>query len=397
MQIGSNRRTAKGRELVLKRIEWLKRIADVPAAQWNALLSVDHPFLRHEFLHALEASGSLRADLGWRAQHLLLWKGAQLVAAAPCYLKTNSHGEFVFDWSWAEAWERAGRRYYPKLLCAVPYSPVTGPRLLVANDDDGVELREGLLKALMQRCADEGWSGAHINFLPADEDGTKGLERLGWLARSDWQFHWRNTGYSGFDDFLVALSAKKRKNIRQERARFSDPSWRIQRLRGDAIDKETLDDIYRFYSYTFQCKGNVPALTRKFFELLLATMPRSVLAVVASRDGERIGAAFCLQSHDTLYGRYWGSSEEVPGLHFECCYYQGIEHCIELGLKRFEPGAQGEHKIARGFLPTRTYSRHYLVDPGFRAAIADYLEREAAHQQRYGEELMQHSPYREAS
>jgi uncharacterized protein len=387
----------QGREIVLERIEWLKRIADVPAAQWNALLSDDHPFLRHEFLHALEASGSLRADLGWRAQHLLIWKGTRLVAAAPCYLKTNSHGEFVFDWSWAEAWERAGRRYYPKLLCAVPYSPVTGPRLLVAGDVDRVGLHESLLKALMQRCSDEGWSGAHINFLPSDEDRWDDLDRLGWLARGDWQFHWRNAGYACFDEFLAALSAKKRKNIRQERARFAAADWRIQRLRGDAIDASTLDDIYRFYAYTFQFKGNVPALTRNFFERLLVTMPLSVLAVVASRDGERIAAAFCLQSRDTLYGRYWGSSEDVAGLHFECCYYQGIEHCIEQGLKCFEPGAQGEHKIARGFLPTRTYSRHYLVDPGFRAAIADYLDREAAHQQRYGEALMQHSPYREIS
>ncbi len=380
----------------MERIEWLNRIADVSAAQWNALLGDDHPFLRHEFLHALEASGSLRADLGWRTQHLLLWNGPQLVAAAPCYLKTNSHGEFVFDWSWADAWARAGRRYYPKLLCAVPYSPVTGPRLLMAADVDHVDLRSRLLNVMMQRCADEGWSGAHINFLPAGEDATADLDRLGWLARGDWQFHWHNAGYETFDDFLVALSAKKRKNIRQERRRFCDASWRIERLRGDAIDTTTLDDIYRFYSYTFQFKGNVPALTRGFFERLLQTMPQSVLAVVASYCGERIAAAFCLQSHDVLYGRYWGSSEEVPGLHFECCYYQGIEHCIELGLQRFEPGAQGEHKIARGFLPTRTYSRHYLVDPGFRAAIADYLQREAVHQQRYGEELMRHSPYRDA-
>jgi predicted N-acyltransferase len=374
-------------------IQWLGDIGGVSAAAWNALLDDDHPFVRHEFLHALEASGSLRPELGWHPQHLLLWHDGQLVAAAPCYVKTNSHGEFVFDWNWAEAWQRAGHDYYPKLLCAVPYSPVTGPRLLAVGAD-APTLRAKLLAAMQARCRDEGWSGAHINFLAGDEDAAPSLQR-DWLARFDWQFHWQHRGYAGFDDFLGALSAKKRKNIRQERARFRAPAWKIERVGGDAIDAAMMDDIYRFYACTFQMKGNVPALTRAFFERLRATMPEALLAVVGYRDGERVGAAFCLQGAGSLYGRYWGCSEDVPGLHFECCYYQGIEHCIERGLSRFEPGAQGEHKIARGFLPVRTHSRHFLVDAGFRTAIADYLRREAVQQQRYGEMLTMHSPYRE--
>jgi uncharacterized protein len=377
------------------RIEWLMGIERVPAAQWNGLLVDANPFLRHEFLHALEASGSLRADLGWRAQHLLLWQGDELVGAAPCYLKMNSHGEFVFDWNWAEAWQRAGGRYYPKLLCAVPYSPVTGPRLLACAGDDRDAIQNRLIGAMMERCEAERWSGAHINFLESAANDLTELDRGAWLPRCDWQFHWHNRGYVDFEAFLAALSAKKRKNIRQERARLHGSEWRIERLRGDAIDAAAMDDIYRFYSYTFQIKGNVPALTRDFFERLRANMPRALMAVIASRDGERIGAAFCLQSSDTLYGRYWGCSEEVPGLHFECCYYQGIEHCIEQGLQSFEPGAQGEHKIARGFLPTRTYSRHFLRDTAFRTAIADFLAREAVQQKQYGELLMQHSPYRD--
>ncbi len=379
---------------MLERIEWLDRIGSVSAADWNALVPDAHPFVQHEFLHAIEDSGSLRADLGWRAQHLLLWHEKSLVGAAPCYVKMNSHGEFVFDWNWAEAWQRAGGHYYPKLLCAVPYSPVTGPRLLAAAGDDRGAIQNRLIAVLTDRCQHERWSSAHINFMHADDANLVELDRSGWLPRSDWQYHWSNRGYADFDAFLAALTAKKRKNIRQERARVAGPQWRLERLRGDQIDPAVMDDIYRFYAYTFQFKGNVPALTREFFERLRTTMPQALLAVIASRDGERIGAAFCLQSHDTLYGRYWGCSEDVPGLHFECCYYQGIEHCIEQGLQRFEPGAQGEHKIARGFLPTRTLSRHYLRDPEFRSAVAKYLLHDAAQQQQYGAMLLEHSPYR---
>ena len=378
-----------------ERTQWLDSIDQVDAAQWNALLPDDHPFVRHEFLAALEQSGSLRAELGWRAHHLLLWDAGRLIGAAPCYRKANSHGEFVFDWNWAEAYESAGAHYYPKLLCAVPYSPVTGPRLLCSPDADAAHIRGQLIRAMRMHCDRNAWSSAHLNFADADAAGDAAFESEGWLRRFDWQYHWRNRGYRHFDEFLAALVSKKRKNIRQERARFSDAGWRIERLPGARIDAALLDELYGFYAGTFIAKGNVPALTRQFFQALIERLPQSVLAIVASRDGERIGAAFCLQSATTLYGRYWGCSEDVPGLHFECCYYQGIEHCIESGRQVFEPGAQGEHKIARGFLPTRMHSRHYLRDAGFRKAVARYLVEEAAHQERYCEQLLAHSPYRD--
>lgn len=376
------------------RIEWLDAIAAVRPELWNSLLPTANPFVRHEFLHALEESGSLRADLGWRAHHLALWQGDQLVGAAPCYLKSNSHGEFVFDWNWAEAYERAGGRYYPKLLCAVPYSPVTGPRLLAGASDRTDEIRRRLLDAMCQHCDERRWSSAHLNFCLTDEAELASTEHATWLPRFDWQYHWQNPGYRHFDDFLAALTSKKRKNIRQERARFKQDEWRIERHRGRDIDADLMDDLYRFYASTFLAKGNVPALTRGFFTQLIDAMPDAVMTVVASRNHERVAASFCLQGPDTLYGRYWGCSEEVPGLHFECCYYQGIEYCIEQGLQVFEPGAQGEHKIARGFLPVRVHSRHHVRDPGFRSALTDHLAIEAVHQERYREVLLQHSPFR---
>ena len=375
------------------RIEWRDAMSSIASSQWNALLVDDHPFVRHQFLAALETSGSLRAELGWRAHHLTLWHDEQLIGAAPCYVKGNSHGEFVFDWNWAEAYEGAGGRYYPKLLCAVPYSPVTGPRLLAGSGDNRHDIQRQLIAAMRAHCDARKWSSVHLNFATGEEAAQPQFADDAWLPRFDWQYHWRNRGYADFDAFLAALIGKKRKNIRQERARFRTGDWLIERVPGKAIDAELMGDIYHFYASTFIAKGNVPALTRAFFDQLLSALPESVLAVVATRNGERIGAAFCLRSSDTLYGRYWGCSEEVPGLHFECCYYQGIEYCIEQGLQTFEPGAQGEHKIARGFLPTRMHSRHYLRDPGFRDAIAEYLQQEEAHQLRYRDLLLEHSPF----
>ena len=377
------------------RVEWISQLQQVSISRWNALCADDNPFLRHEFLESLESSGSLRADLGWKARHLLLWRDDRLIGASPCYQKMNSHGEFVFDFRWADAWERAGGRYYPKLLSAIPYSPVTGSRLLVAEHEDAVMVRAQLRDAMTQHCSDHEWSSAHINFLTAAEHAELRPDDEMWLARSDWQYHWRHQGYASFDEFLAALSAKKRKNIRQERARFTSDEWKIERLVGAAITPDVMADVYRFYSSTFQMKGNHPALTPEFFDRLLQLMPESVMIVLATWRGTRVAASWFMQGGGRLYGRYWGSSVAVSGLHFECCYYQGIEHCIAEGLQVFEPGAQGEHKIARGFLPTQTFSRHYIADAGFRIAIADYLRREAEHQQRYGEMLLTHSPYRD--
>jgi uncharacterized protein len=369
------------------RARFVDDLGGVDASAWNALRGDDDPFTSHAFLHGLEATGCLEARYGWRPQHLLLEDDqGQLRAAAPAYLKGNSHGEFVFDHAWADAYYRAGREYYPKLLVGVPYSPVTGPRLLAGGDP---QLEAQLALSLQQFVCEHGLSGAHINFHAAS------LE-LGedWLRRRDLQFHWRNPGYASFEDFLSALSSKKRKNIRAERAQVARSDIRIRRVQGDAATALEVETAYRLYRQAFELKGNHPALRLGFFQHLARVLGPRLLLVLAERDEQIIAMALCLRSDDTLYGRYWGCFEEVPGLHFECCYYQGIEYCIEHGLRRFEPGAQGEHKLARGFLPTPTQSSHYLPWAPFRAAVADALARERQWLARYREELMAHSPYR---
>lgn len=367
-------------------VRWLDRIAAVPAADWDALHGGDHPFVAHAFLDAFETSGSLRLDLGWRAEHPTLWRDGTLIAAAPGYRKANSHGEFVFDFAFADAYERSIGDYYPKRLVAVPYSPVPGPRLLARTEAD----RRALVELLAEDTRARGWSSAHVNFLPEAE--CTAFDDA-WLPRHDWQFHWRNRGYRDFGDFLDALTAKKRKNIRQERARLARDGWRFERRAGAELSAEDIDFIHRCYVRTFADKGNTPALTREFFERICRDLPMRTQAVFALRGDEPLACAFLLQSGTTLYGRYWGCLEDAPGLHFETCYHQGIEHAIAHGLQVFEPGAQGEHKIARGFLPVRTHSRHYFAHAGFRQAIADYLKREAQHLERYREAVLRHSPY----
>ena len=370
------------------RHRFVPRLAEVDAVRWDALRGSDDPFTSHAFLSGLEETGCLRPRWGWNPHHLLIENEAgELQAAAPCYLKTNSHGEFVFDHAWADAYFRAGLDYFPKLLVAVPYSPVTGQRLLCAGDPG---LRTELLRALESFASEHRLSGAHINFHPIDDvpDGA-------WLARTDLQFHWHNTGYASFEDFLAALSSKKRKNLRQERAQVARAGIRLRRVHGDAASEEEIAVAHRLYCRTFDDKGNHAALTLDFFRHLARALGRGLLLVLAERGDEVIAMALCLRSADTLYGRYWGCFEEVPGLHFECCYHQGIEYCIEQGLKRFEPGAQGEHKLARGFLPTATHSSHFLPMAAFRDAVARSLEDERRWLAQYRQELLAHSPYRQ--
>ena len=366
-------------------------LEEIDAQSWNALRPDDNPFLDHAFLAGLESSGSLREDYGWRPQHLALYRDGDLVAAVPLYLKRNSHGEFVFDWSWASAYERAGGDYYPKLLGAVPYSPVTGARLLVGERDDADHLRDQLVRAIASAVDGATLSSAHVNFVSTVD--AEALERAGWLPRHDWQFHWSNQGWPDFDAFLAALNHKKRKNIRQERAQVARAGVTCELRHGDELTDAEWHAIHGLYLQTFAERGNHPALTEAFFRHLGATMPAQVVAVLC-RHGERIVAmAFMLRSSTTLYGRYWGCFENIPGLHFEACYYQGIEYCLRHGLRVFEPGAQGEHKLARGFLPTMTRSFHYLRDPRFRTAVREALRREAAGLRDYRAELLEHSPY----
>jgi len=363
---------------------------DINPQAWDALLPDDNPFVTHAFLAGLEQHGCLSPEHGWLPHHAAMYEDGRLLAAAPAYIKLNSHGEYVFDWSWASAYARHGLDYYPKLLCAVPYSPVTGPRLLIGNGDRA--LRGALIQTLRAEAERHRWSSAHLNFCtPDDADAFAGHD---WLTRFDWQFHWENRrGWRDFDDFLDALTPKKRKNIRQERARVARAGVQCEVRHGDELDAAAWRALHDFYRSTFDEKGNYPALTTAFFRHLGGTMPRRVLAVLARRGDAVIAAALLLRGGETLYGRYWGCREQVAGLHFETCYYQGIDYCLRNGLSRFEPGAQGEHKLARGFLPAKTRSFHYLSDARFRSAVADALAREAVALDAYHAELMQHSPY----
>ncbi len=366
------------------------RIGDIASAAWDGLCADDHPFVRHAFLHGLEASGSLRADAGWVPQHLTLWRGERLVAAAPAYRKYNSHGEFVFDQGWAHAAAHAGIDYYPKLLLAVPYSPVTGPRLLARSATDRIDLAN----ALSQAAAAFDVSGIHVNF--AQTVDLSALDESGFVARHDVQFHWRNEGgWRDWKDFSDSLTSKRRKSIRQERQRLANEGWRFERLEGDAISDAGLDTAHALYLQTFADKYNHAALTRDFFTRIRDAMPQALMIVRARSPAGATAVAICLQSRTSLYGRYWGSEASVPGLHFETCYYQGIEHCLATGRTLFEPGAQGEHKLARGFLPVVTESRHWLRDRRLHAAVAHAMQSERGHTARYFAELRSHSPFAE--
>jgi len=372
----------------LAEIRILDRLADVPAAAWDALHDGRNPFVAHAFLEGLERHGCIRAQWGWTPRHLTLWEGDRLVAAAPGYLKNNSHGEFVFDHAWAHAWARYGEDYFPKFLCAVPYSPVTGPRLLARDD----AMRGMLLDAMASLARDSGLSSAHVNFHLPGEDAAFGPE---WLSRTDLQYHWHNDrGWRDFGDFLAAMDHKHRKNIRQERARVARAGVAFRVLHGDEASEADLRAIHALYLQTFAEYGNHPALTLDFIRHLAAEMPRSLVLFLADHDGETIAGALCLRGGDTLYGRYWGAFREVPGLHFETCYYQGIEYCLRQGLTTFEPGAQGVHKIARGFLPARVRSRHWIADPAFAQALRVWCGEESADIDRHAAALASHSPFR---
>ena len=368
---------------------FLHRLSDIPAADWDALHDGSNPFVRHAFLAGLEQHGCLRPEWGWRPRHFTLWDGDALVAAIPGYLKDNSHGEFVFDHAWANAYARHGLDYFPKWLGAVPYSPVTGPRLLARDDVDRAALAE-ILRAEVQRI---GWSSAHVNFHRAEEDAAFGAD---WMLREDIQFQWHNPGeWRDFSDFLAAMDHKHRKNIRQERAKLARSGITYRIVHGDDASEDDLLAMHGFYLQTFAEYGNAPALTLPFLRHLAAAMPRQLVIFLAHSDGVPVAGALCLRGADTLYGRYWGGAT-LPGLHFETCYYQGIEYCLREGLTRFEPGAQGEHKLARGFLPTAVRSRHWVAEPAFAEALADWCASERADVARYAQALVEHSPFKSA-
>ena len=370
----------------------IEHIAELEPAAWNALGVAGYPFLRHEFLQALELEDCLGERFGWLPRHLTLWDvDRRLLGAAPLYLKFNSYGEFVFDWAWADAYARSGEAYYPKLVSAAPYTPATGPKLLaLPGASDAV--RPQLVAAGLESARSCGVSSLHWLFTLPEE--TETLERCGMLRRVGCQFHWENRGYVDFDAFLATLSSAKRKNIRKERRRVAEAGVTFRLLDGHTATEQDWAVFHELYESTFHRRGGIPTLSLGFFRAIAQGMPEAVLLVQAVHADRPVAAAFCLVGADTLYGRHWGCSEYFDKLHFEACYYQGIEYCIARGLARFEPGAQGEHKVARGFLPTPTLSAHWLADTRFRSAIAKHLDYERAGMREYMHEMDGHSPYR---
>ena len=372
----------------------VESLAGVPAAAWNAIAKGDPDsagdlFVSHEFLSALIDTGCASARSGWQPQFVLLEKDETLVGAMPLFLKSHSYGEYVFDWAWADAYQRHGLEYYPKLLCAVPFTPVTGPRLLAANDADRARLAAAALE--MSREV----SSLHVLFPPAAEAGL--LRAAGMLLRRTVQFHWQNDtdrGYADFDDFLSRMTRHRRKVIRQERRRVREQGITFRWLRGAEIERKDWEFFERCYRRTYAAHRSSPYLSLEFFLQLGATLPRHCLMILAERAGKPVAATLNLLSKNKLFGRYWGTQEHIPLLHFECCYYQAIEYAIAHRLQFFEGGAQGEHKLFRGLLPVETHSAHWLAHPRFARAIGDYLERESAGITRYVDELNEHSPFR---
>lgn len=345
-------------------------VGSIPAAQWDRLAGQGNPFVSHAFLTALEDSASVGAGTGWSPAPLVIEDGrGEIRAAMPAYVKGHSQGEYVFDHAWADAWHRAGGSYYPKLQIAVPFTPATGPRLLLEDEAYAAPL----LRAAEQLCAQSNLSGAHATFIEPSQ--RQMFERAGWLLRSDIQFHWLNRGYQSFDGFLNELSSRKRKAIRKERAE-AQRGVEIARLSGADIRPEHWDAFWIFYQDTGARKWGHPYLTREAFDLFGERLATRIMLVLAFEDGEPIAGALNFLGDQALYGRYWGCTRDKPFLHFELCYYQAIDAAIELRLERVEAGAQGGHKLARGYEPVRTWSAHWIADPGFREAIADYLERE---------------------
>mgnify|MGYP001126645919 CR=1 FL=1 len=365
----------------------VERLADLPAPEWDALAG-DHPALRHAFLVALQESGCASPATGWETRYLTAWQDGRLAGALPLYLKRHSWGEFVFDWAWADAYQRAGLPYYPKLVAAVPFTPVTGPRLLAAD----AETRGALLDAALGLAADTGVSSLHLLF--PDETQAREMAARGLMLRQGMQLHWRNPGYAHFDDYLASLRRDKRKKVLQERRKVHDAGIRFERLDGARITPGHWRHFMRCYARTHEQFNSPQALNLDFCQRIGAAMPENLLLVVALREDTPIAASFCLRGGNALYGRSWGTLEYHPGLHFETCYYQAIEYCIEHRLALFEGGAQGEHKLARGFLPSPTWSAHWLADPRFARAVADFLRREATGVAAYVDELNERSPFR---
>jgi len=374
---------------------FLDSIAEIDAQSWNALAGSAQPFLRHEFLLALEESGCTAPRTGWAPQHLIIYDAQGTAAAAmPLFRKAHSRGEFVFDFSWASAYAQHGLKYYPKLLTAVPFTPVCGPRLLLSPSADASALTKTLVRAAMDYARSEHLSSWHILF-PGNEIAAS-LDSAGLVLRRDCQFHWYNQGYESFDAFLATFTAEKRKKVKRERRRVAEAGIEFDTLNGAQLDHSLWSTLYRFYADTFHRHGHEPYLNLSFFKRIGAAMPDQLMLKVARVGREPIAVAIFFVGENALFGRYWGAGGNYHSLHFEACYYQGIEYCIEHKLQRFEPGTQGEHKVPRGFVPTLTSSAHFIVDPRFAAAIRDFARREARGVDHYAAAVNEHVPYHRA-
>jgi len=371
---------------------WYRGLQEISPVAWQALAGT-HPMLDYRFLHAFESSAAVGQQTGWIPYHLAVFAGEQLVAAAPCYIKTHSYGEYVFDWAWADAYEQAGGQYYPKLISAIPFSPVTGPRLLVHPDfPEPQVLAKAMLTQMRTLCEAQAWSGLHVLF-PDEACATVCAAAAG-LRRNGVQFRWENLGYADWEAFLATLSRDKRKKIRQERNKVAQQGVHCRELSGHEVSQAELALFYKCYCNTYHRHGSSPYLPLAFFERISGEMPDQFRLFIATQDGEDIAASVCILGDDTLYGRYWGSLREVSCLHFELCYYQPQLFCIRQGIRYFEGGAQGVHKLARGFAPYVTCSYHWLSHPDFHQSVARFLNREAGTMQAYVDELEERSPYK---
>ncbi len=374
---------------------FLDSIAQIDAARWNTLAGTAQPFLRHEFLLAMEESGCASARTGWDPKHVFIEDSAGTpLAAMPLFRKSHSRGEFVFDFSWAGAYAQHGLRYYPKLLTAIPFTPVSGPRLLLNPQADSKALTAKLIRAVLDYAKQEQMSSWHVLFPTGDT--VTDFDRAGLILRRDCQFHWYNQAYESFDAFLATFTAEKRKKAKRERRRVAEAGIEFDTLHGGEMSNALWKTVYAFYADTFHRHGHEPYLNLEFFKRIAAAMPDALMLKVARIGAEPIAVAIFFVGSEALYGRYWGAGGNFHSLHFEACYYQGIEYCIAKGLQRFEPGTQGEHKVPRGFVPTLTHSAHFIADSRFAAAIRDYARREARGVDSYAAAVNEHVPYHRA-
>ncbi|WP_367113499.1 GNAT family N-acetyltransferase [Zhongshania sp.] len=376
-------------------LEFVDAIAEIAECDWNRAAACDYPFTRFEFLHALEASGAVAPDRGWQAHHLIIRRQDQLVGVMPLYIKTHSYGEYVFDWSWADAYQRHGRPYYPKLLAAIPFTPATGPRLCLINEGERNDIVAALAVALPKHANDIGASSVHILFSKAEMAAM--WSQHGLMQRIGPQYHWYDRDYGDFEGFLAAFSSRKRKGLRKERRVVAEQGLDLQVLTGAEISAAQWRFFFHCYQLTYAKRsGHGGYLPEAFFTELATSMPEHLVMVLASHGDEPVAVALNFRDQHTLYGRYWGCIREYEFLHFEACYYQGIEYCLREGLRHFDPGAQGEHKIQRGFTPILTYSNHWLADDDFSAAVQRFLDEEQVHIGNYLREASEMLPFKKA-